>query len=144
VSDWIEPVRSLWATASKFCLFHKSWTISPLPTDTDTISGNSKSTLEELDFFKEGFVEKDNPSKLLDLFLLVRDVEHIRWEGFVGYKTTEESNINQRNGAAHDCDQHLAKRASCLLRKCDDPDRENNTESGRVATFTTEVFHRFH
>jgi hypothetical protein len=117
--------------------------MSPFRTDTDTTSGNSKLTLEELDFFKEESVEKDIPSKLLGLFPLVHDVEHTRWEGFAGCKDSEESNINQRNWAAHDYNKYLASRASDLLRECDDPSRENSNENEWMMVLTQNVFHQF-
>jgi hypothetical protein len=117
--------------------------MAPLHTDTDTTSENGKSTLEELGILKEGFVEDDIPPELLHLFLLVRNVEHIRREGFLGYKKSEESSINQRNRAAHDYDKNLMKRAVRLYRRCNDPKRENNTENEWMALLTRGVFYRF-
>lgn len=83
--------------------------MGPRRSNANTTSGKYKPTLEEEGIIYDSFLEAEIPSKLLNLCLLVRGVDHIQYEGFAGYRQSNGSSIEPENKAAHDYDKHLMR-----------------------------------
>jgi hypothetical protein len=117
--------------------------MSPSRKTRNTNSNGYRSTLEDDDIFMEFFNPAiDNP-RFRELFLLISDLEHIRWERFAKCKESKGSSIEQISRAAHDYDKKLMMRAHSLYSSCNDYKRTSNKESEWMLVLEPLVFHRF-
>ena len=106
------------------------------------MNGLSQSTSEEIDMLNLPFDKGSVPKELRGLFLLVRDVEHIRSKGFAGYRDGEESSTKRRSNTARAYDRKLSRKAEILSGACTDRKMATSGEEHWIWVLMR-VFYRF-